>query len=186
VTRVVPALIGALFAGIGIAVLVGMLAAPRRSMLDVETLVLLVPAAFVLIGALLLGFAVRGMLRERRRRAMPLAAVRAQPVPATSGGRWELADVASELARRLAGSPCAVHHEAEHVEVRWRGGSWGEERCELRGAGDGELEHADVIEAATAMLRVRGARAQLDTLERLAVHDALDEALAIAGWRRRS
>ncbi|MBO1770954.1 hypothetical protein [Agrococcus sp. TF02-05] len=200
--RLVPLLIGALFTAVGAAVLAAMLAAPRRWALDVETLVLLVPAAFVVVGALLVGFAVRGMLRDGRRRAMPLAAARRQPAAVTGEGRWALADVASELARRLADSPCAVHHAGAHIEVRWRVGSWGEERCELRDAGGGELEHADVIETPTAMLRqsggstVRvgapgrapasaGAREELDSLERLAVHDALDEALAVSGWRRR-
>ncbi|WP_306232252.1 hypothetical protein [Agrococcus beijingensis] len=162
--------------------------------------VVLVPPALALVGLALVVVAVLGLLREGRRRAMPLAAQRPAPAPATSA-RWELADVASEVARRLQGSPCSVHQEGERLEVRWAGEPLGQHRCELRDGGDGMLVHADVIESPFEVRRLHNGivtwagpsrhglgapgSGAFRTLDRSGVHDAVDEALALAGWSRR-
>lgn len=163
---------------------------------------LLVPLALVVIGVVLVSLAARALLHEGRRRAMPLAVPRAAPSRAgSSSPRWALADVASEVARRLQGSPYSVHHEGERLEVRWAGEGLARHRCELRDGGEGLLVHADVIESPLELRRLHnglvtwagpsrhamrsGTSAAFRSLDRSAVHDALDEALAVAGWSRR-
>ena len=198
--RVAFLLIGAVFLGLGGTMLSFSLAALVRGGAAELNVFVLVPAVFVVLGLVLVITSLRGMMRSRERRAMPLAPVRPAPAPAGSG-RWELVDVASEIARRLEGSPCSVHVAGERVEIRWAGESAAQERCELRATGDGALSHTDVIESAFEVLRLHrgavfragpsrrgwvrgGASSAFEPLDRRAVHRALDEALAIAGWRR--
>lgn len=159
----------------------------------------LIPAAFAVVGAVLVVVSLRDMHRSRQRLAMPLAQVRAEPVGASSG-RWALSDVASGIARRLQDDPCSVHHAGERIQIRWAGDA-AQERCELRDAGDGELSHTDVMESTFEVRRLhRGAVVLLgqatrsrstgtaarafDTRDRRSVHAAVDETLAAAGWSR--
>lgn len=180
---------------------IGMLAGLLRMLTaggEVNAL-MLIPAAFALVGIVLTVVAARGLLGRRQRRAMPLAAVRAEPA-ASGASRWALVDVASGIARRLEGNPCSVHHAGERIEIRWAG-EVAQHRCELRDAGDGELSHSDVIESAfevrrlrrgvvmragpTQRTRVAGqAEREFHGPDRAAVHTAIDETLALAGWRR--
>ncbi|WP_146792412.1 hypothetical protein [Agrococcus baldri] len=200
--------VGALFAVLGTTVLAVLLRVQTGGGLGDEggmRAVLLVPAAVAVVGVVLVVIGARGLVRRRERRAMPLAAVRAEP---TAAGRWELDDVASGIARRLVGSPCSVHQAGERIEIRWAGDA-AQERCELRDAGDGALSHTDVVESAVEVLRLHGGRTLragpsrrggmrgvvhgatsgatsggFDTVDRRAVHAAIDETLARAGWRR--
>jgi hypothetical protein len=201
--HIVFLLIGAIFTVIGSTVLAVFLRVLTAGGLGELSPMVLIPAVFAVLGIVLVVMAIRGMLRHRERRAMPLAVVRAEP-PGARSGRWDLDDVASGIARRLVGSPCAVHHAGERIEIRWAG-EVAQHRCELRDAGEGVLSHSDVIESALEVLRlhkgvtfragpsrsrssrrslVQGSGGAFDSVDRRAVHTALDETLALAGWRR--
>lgn len=201
--HIVLLVIGAIFTVLGSTVLAVFLRLLTGGGLEEASPMVLIPAAFAVIGIVLVVLGIRGVLRHRQRRAMPLAVVRAEP-PAARSGRWDLDDVASGIARRLIDSPCAVHHAGERIEIRWAG-EVAQERCELRDAGDGELSHSDVIESALEVLRLhkgvtfragpsrsrasrrsleQGAGGAFDTVDRRAVHTAIDDTLALAGWRR--
>lgn len=201
--HIVFLLIGAIFTVIGSTVLAVFLRLLTGGGMGEISPMVLVPAVFAVIGIVLVIVSIRGLLRHRERRAMPRAAVRAEP-PAARSGRWDLDDVASGIARRLVGSPCSVHHAGERIEIRWAGDA-AQERCELRDAGEGALSHTDVIESAVEVLRLHrgvtfragpsrsrasrrtlmhGSGAGFDTVDRRAVHEAIDGTLALAGWRR--
>lgn len=199
IRRLTTLLVGAFLLVLGGTYVAFFLGGLARGGLDPAELFVLIPAAFAVVGAVLVVTSLRGMHRSRQRRAMPLAEVRAEPVAAGSG-RWTLKDVASAIARRLQDEPCSVHHAGERIQIRWAGDA-AQERCELRDAGDGELSHADVMESTFEVQRLhRGVVVRLgqatrsratgtavrafDTLDRRAVHAAIDEVLAVAGWSR--
>lgn len=156
---------------------------------------LLVPAAFVIAGIVLLVAAAQSLRRERQRARMPLAQVRAEPVPA-GAGHWALADVAGGIARRLQGRPCTVHHADDRIEIRWPASS---QRCELQGRA-GVLSHTEVLARpldhyrlhrgvithvgqSTVRAGVPLTQAAFATDEAAAAHAALEETLRLAGWR---
>ena len=87
--RVAFLLIGAVFLGLGGTMLSFSLAALVRGGAAELNLFVLVPAVFVVLGLVLVITSLRGMMRSRERRAMPLAPVRPAPDTSILGGLTE-------------------------------------------------------------------------------------------------